>query len=843
MAFDPFKAYQAGQDEEDRIETRRSDKAKAFREYVDAKVKNGETVDPYELDRMRMTMAGGDPYLASYIPAGSALNEMANRANERSRLSKLKINVDMADQRDLERTYVQKIVDANWDKDESQMAEIFGAAFGQDGVRIYDQYKPELSGMLNEATGKKYYQLSQNPAAKMVREESDLYRFFPAEMRNPKTAAILKSMAADNVRQRSIDNVDEASKVLKNTPDFVLRDPEMQKWWTDFAGPALPGGQKFLERGLAGMSTQVASEQQAKIIDIASKDSYFAYASQSGDEEAIFAATRSIMVQAGMPAPQSPSDPRYQQVRQDLNLVSRTASILTYNKREADLRTVAIEEAEALQKAAGKRVEALMSGAFSGSQYSNGKSGKNKGVDERITATLNLIGTDSTFFPSEENLQAAINFIKAEFDADKQNFDPAAAAGKFMAEGDIDTKAQWVDRRATAVLETEYGVKPGENFTVWSDKRQTNLHQIMLDTFDTVSKPTANQQEYEAILNNKAIVVQRIRSELSNIRSVVNTLNNDPAKRATVLNYDYNQSLLMLQSLENQLSSLEQLNPTPPAVPEQHSQVQPAPQPSEYYTSDMYARPDDSRFERGMKHLGAGTANTIIGASKFMEAIDPVNVGKRLGNYLFTPMNQEQAGQPVVSYHSTDSETTSTVNGSFRAPSNTASRLDTYLDVIADVESGGDPFARANTSSATGLLQFTQGTWNEMVKRYGARHGITEQDILNPAAQRIMGGYLTMENAEQLMRQTGKEPSEKDLYLAHFLGPSRAATVINNQGSNLLAANLFPDAARANRSIFYKDGVPVTIEQLYKKLGGKVTRRMEKEYEEMNYNENGEREV
>lgn len=61
---------------------RRSENAKVFREYVDAKTAAGEKVDPTELDRLRMSMAGGDPFMASYIPKGEALREMANQANK-----------------------------------------------------------------------------------------------------------------------------------------------------------------------------------------------------------------------------------------------------------------------------------------------------------------------------------------------------------------------------------------------------------------------------------------------------------------------------------------------------------------------------------------------------------------------------------------------------------------------------------------------------------------------------------------------------------------------------------------------------------------------------------------
>jgi len=755
MAFS-LSTIQGKEAAEDRIELKRSEKAKAFREYVDAKVALGEQIDPYELDSMRTSMAGGDPFLASYIPAGDALREMTSRANEKSRLKKLEINAGMAEQRSLERNYVQKIVDENWDKDEKKMAEIFDAAFGPDGARIYDQYKPELGSMLSEATNKKYSTLAQNPAAKMVRSEEDLYKFFPAEMRNPQTAAILKSMARDNMRQRSIDDVGNIGTILKNTPDFVMQDPAMQDWWSDFAGQSIPGSSDFLKKGISQMSTQVASEQQAKIIDMASKDPYFAQAAQSGDEDSIFTSIRSLMVQAGMPAPQSPADPRYLAVKKELDIISKTSAITMYNKREADLRAAALEEAQALTKGATARMEALASAYFPKSEYGNGKSGKNLAVDERISVALNLISTDANFFPSEENMQAAIQFIKNEFDADAENFDPAAAGMKFLSEGGADTKTEWIDRRAQSILEVEHGIKPGTNFTSWSTQRQTTLRQTMLDVFDALSQPTATEQEYNSILENKAIVVQALRNELSNIRTVVNTLNNDPSKRSNITNYDYNSSIQMMQSLENSLRLIESYNPVKP----QQTSSETTPEPTTGYS---------------------------------------------------------EYSSPVI-YDSVSSD--------YREPSNVSSGLDTYLDVIADIESGGDPFARAQTSSATGLLQFTKGTWNEMVKRYGQAHGITEEDIYNPNAQRIMGAYLTMENGRQLINQTGKKPTEKDLYLAHFLGPSRAAVVINNQGSQLLAANLFPDAAKANRNIFYKDGVPVTVEELYNRLGSKVARRM-----------------
>jgi soluble lytic murein transglycosylase-like protein len=47
-----------------------------------------------------------------------------------------------------------------------------------------------------------------------------------------------------------------------------------------------------------------------------------------------------------------------------------------------------------------------------------------------------------------------------------------------------------------------------------------------------------------------------------------------------------------------------------------------------------------------------------------------------------------------------------------------------YLLAQARLESGLDPRARARTSSATGLYQFTGQTWLTTLARHGAEHGL-----------------------------------------------------------------------------------------------------------------------
>ena len=50
-----------------------------------------------------------------------------------------------------------------------------------------------------------------------------------------------------------------------------------------------------------------------------------------------------------------------------------------------------------------------------------------------------------------------------------------------------------------------------------------------------------------------------------------------------------------------------------------------------------------------------------------------------------------------------------------------------YLMAKASAESGLDASAQAKTSTATGLFQFTEGTWLSMVREHGAKYGLGRQ--------------------------------------------------------------------------------------------------------------------
>ena len=178
-----------------------------------------------------------------------------------------------------------------------------------------------------------------------------------------------------------------------------------------------------------------------------------------------------------------------------------------------------------------------------------------------------------------------------------------------------------------------------------------------------------------------------------------------------------------------------------------------------------------------------------------------------------------------------------------RASSTTGVDFD-FLMKTARRESAMNPSARAGTSSASGLFQFIEQTWLATVKQHGAKHGYGQYaDLIqrgddgrwrvqgsarnvvldlrfDAQASSTMAAELTASNAAYLRGRTGQEPGAGDLYAAHFLGPAGAAKLMEAMQSrpSASAASLFPDAASANRSIFYRNGRHATVAEVHANL-------------------------
>jgi hypothetical protein len=166
-----------------------------------------------------------------------------------------------------------------------------------------------------------------------------------------------------------------------------------------------------------------------------------------------------------------------------------------------------------------------------------------------------------------------------------------------------------------------------------------------------------------------------------------------------------------------------------------------------------------------------------------------------------------------------------------------------YLLATAQRESNLDNTAKSKGSSATGLFQFIDQTWLSLIKRYGGEHGLghyadaisrtesgrlvvgtpeTKSAILalreDPEISALMAGEAAQATKQSLECALGRAVCAGELYAAHFLGESGARRLIglNEQHSDARADLAFPEAAKANRNVFYHaDGRAKTVGEVH----------------------------
>jgi hypothetical protein len=186
------------------------------------------------------------------------------------------------------------------------------------------------------------------------------------------------------------------------------------------------------------------------------------------------------------------------------------------------------------------------------------------------------------------------------------------------------------------------------------------------------------------------------------------------------------------------------------------------------------------------------------------------------------------------------------IAGAIKQAAGTTGTSFEYLLATAKMESNFNPTASASTSSARGLYQFIDQTWLGTVKEAGAQLGYgkyadaitkspsgyysvsdpaAQTSIMNlrddPAAASSMAAVLTQSNSFKLTGMIGRRPTDGELYMAHFMGVGGAAKLISNaeDNPNASGARLFPNAAAANRSIFYdSSGRARSVSEVYSVL-------------------------
>ena len=166
-----------------------------------------------------------------------------------------------------------------------------------------------------------------------------------------------------------------------------------------------------------------------------------------------------------------------------------------------------------------------------------------------------------------------------------------------------------------------------------------------------------------------------------------------------------------------------------------------------------------------------------------------------------------------------------------------------YLIRTAQKESSLNPTAKAGTSSATGLFQFIEQTWLQIVKADGSKHGLQRYadaietkgggircPIRRCATKFSISGMIPQPapfwpvNCRAAMalrwrRRLAASPRMVNCNIAHVMGARGAAGLIREAAANpsRTAAGLYPDEAAANRGLFYdrNSGQARSVGQLY----------------------------
>lgn len=122
---------------------------------------------------------------------------------------------------------------------------------------------------------------------------------------------------------------------------------------------------------------------------------------------------------------------------------------------------------------------------------------------------------------------------------------------------------------------------------------------------------------------------------------------------------------------------------------------------------------------------------------------------------------------------------------------------------FAAIESRFNPNA-VSKIGAKGLFQFTDDTWKFNLKHFGARYGITVNDVFDPRANALIQGFHVQSIIKLIKDKTDlTRVTTRDIYLAHLLGRTGFLRFHKMQ-SNTIVANKMPKAAKFNKPFFYQ---------------------------------------
>ena len=152
--------------------------------------------------------------------------------------------------------------------------------------------------------------------------------------------------------------------------------------------------------------------------------------------------------------------------------------------------------------------------------------------------------------------------------------------------------------------------------------------------------------------------------------------------------------------------------------------------------------------------------------------------------------------------------------------------IDPYIPLsITKAESAFGSLTSNSMSSARGILQITQSTWNSLYPRFNKKYGIPKNDRSDPLSAAIFSSAYIKDILYDAVKSVKSDPDLTDIYMTYVFGASGGKRLISAcvSNPNQYGADIMRSAqVKANPNLFYKNGTKLTVAETRNLLKSRI---------------------
>jgi hypothetical protein len=120
-------------------------------------------------------------------------------------------------------------------------------------------------------------------------------------------------------------------------------------------------------------------------------------------------------------------------------------------------------------------------------------------------------------------------------------------------------------------------------------------------------------------------------------------------------------------------------------------------------------------------------------------------------------------------------------------------------------------------STASGVPQITDGTWDLFVKKYGQTAGVTNSMRGKPEAEIKIAAFIYKDAVEDVKKILGRQPNPAEAYMGYKLGKGNSDIFFGllKRNPKAIPAKYIQAAATSNPEFFYNGNTPLTAGEVY----------------------------